>query len=123
MKIARFLLKSMIIELSLCRAFPKCFKSLTNGKGNLFNKIGVISLQLILSLEKIRHLVLHFSIRIFVLSFSLVWSWNRYTQFKVNLRSKCDVCLIHNILKDAEIYQHFLKIQILTLPKKTGISI
>ena len=43
MKIARFLLQSMVIELSLCRTFPKCFKSLTNGKGNSFNKIGVIS--------------------------------------------------------------------------------
>ena len=44
MKITRFLLQSMVIELSLCRTFPKCFKSLTNGKGNSFNKIGVISL-------------------------------------------------------------------------------
>ena len=32
----------------------------------------ISSLQLILSLEKIRHLVLHFSIRTFVLNFSLV---------------------------------------------------
>jgi len=70
MKIARFLLQSMVIELSLCRTFPKCFKPLTNGKGNSFNEIGVISLKLILSLEKIRHLVIHFSIRIFVLNFS-----------------------------------------------------
>ena len=44
MKIARFLLQSMIMELALCRTFPKCFNSLTNGKGNLFNKIGVILL-------------------------------------------------------------------------------
>ena len=42
MKIARFLLQSMVIELSLCRTFPKSVKSLTNGKAQ-FNKIGVIS--------------------------------------------------------------------------------
>ena len=40
MEISRFLSQSMVIELSLCRTFPKCFKSLTNGKGNSFNKIG-----------------------------------------------------------------------------------
>ena len=38
MKIARFLLQSMVLELSLCRTFPKCFKSLTNGKGNSLKK-------------------------------------------------------------------------------------